>query len=122
MSESEIDEEFAFDPTDASRTKDWDLMARINYYGAHFDERGRIGAAVDPSAKISAITYVDMELGFQVNEMLRIAAGAVNIFDEFIGTVGPPNSNRLSVGLQYPRRSAANYEGGSYYLRASFKF
>lgn len=100
----------------------WDLMARINYYGAHFDERGRIGAAVDPSAEISAITYVDMELGFQVNETLRIAAGAVNIFDEFIGTVGPPNSNRLSVGLQYPRRSAANYEGGSYYLRGTFSF
>ena len=36
------------------------------------------------------------------------------------GTIGPPNANRLSVGLQYPRRTVANYEGGSWYLRASY--
>ena len=100
----------------------WTFLGRINYYGAHYDERGRIGAAVEPSAEIGATTYVDLELGYDVNETFRVAAGAVNVFDEFIGEIGPPNANRLSVGLQYPRRSAANYEGGSYYLRAIFKF
>ena len=39
-----------------------------------------------------------------------------------VGEIGPPNSNRLSVGLQYPRRSAANYEGGSAYLRLNYKW
>ena len=29
---------------------------------------------------------------------------------------------RLSVGLQYPRRTVANYEGGSWYLRTSYNF
>ncbi|MFT5813737.1 MAG: iron complex outermembrane receptor protein, partial [Psychroserpens sp.] len=29
---------------------------------------------------------------------------------------------RQSVGLQYPRRSAANYEGGSWYLGLSYAF
>ena len=100
----------------------WDFLGRINFYGAHYDERGRIGAAVAPSAEIGATTYVDLELGYEVNESFRVAAGAVNVFDTFIDEIGPPNSNRLSVGLQYPRRSAANYEGGSYYLRAIFKF
>jgi len=28
----------------------------------------------------------------------------------------------MSVGLQYPRRTAANYEGGSWYLRANYSF
>ncbi|MGI9286732.1 MAG: TonB-dependent receptor plug domain-containing protein [Pseudomonadales bacterium] len=98
------------------------LLVRANYYGEHFDERGTIGAAVDPSAEIDASVYVDLELGYQFNDNLRIALGGINIFDEFVDELGPPNSNRLSVGLQYPRRSAANYEGGSWYLRGSYSF
>lgn len=100
----------------------WDVMMRANFYGSHFDERGTIGAAVNPSAKIGATLYFDMELGYQFNENLRIVAGAANIFDTYVDEIGPPNANRLSVGLQYPRRSAANYEGGSWYLRASYRF
>jgi len=98
----------------------WNFLARANYYGSHWDERGRIGADVEPSAKISSTIYFDVELGFQMTENFRLAAGAVNVFDSFIGEIGPPNSNRLSVGLQYPRRSAANYEGGAWYLRGTF--
>lgn len=98
------------------------LMVRANYYGKHFDERGTIGAAVDPSAEIDASIYVDLELGYQINDSFRIALGGVNIFDEFVDEIGPPNANRESVGLQYPRRSAANYEGGSWYLRGSYFF
>jgi len=99
-----------------------DLMARATYYGEHYDERGTIGAAVDPSAKIGSTIYLDMELGFQATDSLRIALGAVNILDEFVDTIGAPNANRLSVGLQYPRRSAANYEGGSWYLKGIYSF
>ncbi len=100
----------------------WNFLLRANFYGSHFDERGRIGAAVDPSAKIDAIVYFDTEIGYQFNENIRIVAGAVNMFDSFIDTIGPPNSNRLSVGLQYPRRTVANYEGGSWYIRGQFSF
>ena len=39
-----------------------------------------------------------------------------------VDKVGPPNANRLSVGLEYPRRSAANYEGGMWYLRGTYSF
>lgn len=100
----------------------FNLLARVNYYGDHHDERGRIGAAVDPSAKISSTIYVDLEAGYQVNDNWRVVLGAVNVFDEFIDKIGPPNANRLSVGLQYPRRTVANYEGGSWYLRASYNW
>ncbi len=100
----------------------WNLMARANYYGKHFDERGRIGAAVAPSAEIGSTIYVDLELSYEISKAVRIGLGAVNVFDEFIDEINPPFSNRQSVGLQYPRRSAANYEGGSWYVRTSFKF
>ena len=98
----------------------WNFLARVNFYGSHYDERGRINADVNPSAKIGSTVYFDMELGFQATNHFRLALGAVNIFDSYIDEIGPPNANRLSVGLQYPRRTAANYEGGAWYLRGTF--
>ncbi|MFQ5526472.1 MAG: TonB-dependent receptor plug domain-containing protein [Thermoanaerobaculia bacterium] len=100
----------------------WDLLFRVNYYGKHFDERGRIGAASSPSFEVGATSYVDLEVGYDVSDNVRIALGAANVFDEFVDEIGPPFANRLSVGLQYPRRSVANYEGGSLYLKTNFTF
>jgi iron complex outermembrane receptor protein len=97
-------------------------MGRITYYGEHYDERGTIGAAVEPSAKIGSTFYLDLELGFQATDSLRIALGGVNVLNEFVGVINPPNANRIGVGLQYPRRSAANYEGGSWYLKGIYSF
>jgi iron complex outermembrane receptor protein len=98
------------------------IMARANYYGEHYDERGRIGDAVDPSAQIDSTIYLDIEAGWQFTDSFRAVLGATNVTDEFIGTIGPPNANRLSVGLQYPRRTVANYEGGSWYLRGIYSW
>ena len=100
----------------------FDIMARLNYFGEHYDERGRIGDDVDPSAKIDPIYYVDLEAGWDLNDNWRIVLGGVNVFDEYVDEIGPPNANRLSVGLQYPRRTVANYEGGSWYLRGQFRW
>lgn len=100
----------------------WNFMARANYYGEHYDERGTIGAATGPSALIDSTLYFDLELGFQATESFKATLGLVNAFDTFVDKIGPPNANRLSVGLPYPRRSAANYEGGSWYLKGSYRF
>lgn len=100
----------------------FNVMGRLNYYGEHYDERGRIGAAVDPSAEIGSTIYVDLEGGYQVNDNLRVVLGATNILDEFVDTIAAPNANRISVGLQYPRRTVANYEGGSWYLKGVYSF
>lgn len=100
----------------------WTYLIRANFYGEHYDERGRIGAAENPTAKIDSIIYIDMEVNYAVNDNWTVTLGAANIFDEYVDEIGPPNANRLSVGLQYPRRTAANYEGGSWYLRTSYKF
>ena len=100
----------------------WTYMVRANFYGEHYDERGRINDEVQPTAEIDSIIYVDMELNYQYNDNWTLSLGATNIFDSFVDEIGPENANRLSVGLQYPRRSAANYEGGSWYLRSSYKF
>ena len=108
--------------TNTSFAEKWNLLFRANYYGKHFDERGRIGAATDPSFEIGETLYVDLELGVDLTDKVRLAVGGINVFDEFVDEIFPPFANRQSVGLQYPRRSAANYEGGSWYVRTTFNF
>jgi len=100
----------------------WNVMGRINFFGEHFDERGRIGVGDGESAKIDSIYYLDLEAGYQVNENWKVVFGGSNILDEYIDEIGPPNANRISVGLQYPRRTVANYEGGSWYLKGIYSF
>jgi iron complex outermembrane receptor protein len=100
----------------------FNVLARANYYGDHYDENGRIGPGPGNSAKVGSIVYLDLEAGWNLNDNWRLVVGAMNITDEYIDEIGPPNANALSSGLQYTRRSVANYEGGSYYLRANFNW
>ena len=100
----------------------WNLLVRINFFGSHYDERGRVGG-VDggaPAKELGSTVFVDLELGYEVSDSLRLTLGASNILDEYVDEIGPPYANRLDVGLPYPRRTAANYEGGSWYLRAVY--
>ncbi len=101
------------------------LLLRANYFGDHFDERGTInGPLGDRSAEIDAVIYFDAEVGWQVNDGLKVVLGASNIFDEFVDEIDNDGvfANRQSVGLQYPRRTVANYEGGSWYLKGVYRF
>lgn len=101
---------------------DYQIMLRANFYGEHFDERGRINAEESPTAEIDSIFYIDLEFNYFASDNLTLTLGASNLFDEYVDEIGEPNANRLSVGLPYPRRTAANYEGGSWYLRAKYEF
>jgi iron complex outermembrane receptor protein len=97
----------------------FNLMVRANYYGEHLDQEGVIGVN---KPKVDSIVYLDLDFGFQLNDNWRFNLGAINIADEFVNETGPPFANNLSSGLQYPRRAAANYEGGQYYLRGTYSF
>ncbi|MFT7128360.1 MAG: iron complex outermembrane receptor protein [Gammaproteobacteria bacterium] len=100
------------------------LMLRANYYGKHYDERGRIDGVDGGSASalIDDTIYVDLELNYELNENIQLSFGGANIFDKYVEEIGPENANRIGVGLPYPRRTAANYEGGSWYLRGTYNF
>lgn len=95
------------------------MMNRVNFYGAHYDERGTIAGG---SHKIGAEMFFDTELNYDFEENIRFTIGASNLFNGYVDTIGLDEPNRLSVGLPYPRRSAANYEGGSWYVRLGYKF
>ncbi|MEH6583160.1 MAG: TonB-dependent receptor [Halioglobus sp.] len=105
--------------------QDWWFMFRANYYGTHYDERGEVDGEIgNRSQKISDIIYVDLELGWDVTENWNLTLGGSNVFDEYVDEIKDDgvHANRVSVGLPYPRRTPANYEGGSWYLRASYNF
>ena len=100
----------------------WDFLVRANYFGKHYDvDRGSI---IDgTSSPIDPVVFVDVELGYQLSDTLRLVAGASNIFDEYIDRVDADRyANRYGNGLPYPRRAAPNYEGGSWYVRAQYAF
>ncbi|MBT8114552.1 MAG: TonB-dependent receptor [Arenicella sp.] len=104
---------------------DVNLLLRATYYGSHYDERGTInGAPGNRSAEIDPIIYIDAEVGWQATEQLKVVFGAANIFDSYVDEIANDGvfANRQSVGLQYPRRTAANYEGGSWYLKGIYNF
>ncbi len=102
------------------------FMARARYLGAHYDERGNISgtSSSGQSQEIDPVVYVDLELNYNINDELSVAFGAANVFDEYPNTIEdePGVANRISVGLPYPRRSPANYEGGSWYLKTKYNF
>ena len=102
----------------------WTLLLRLNYLGSHYDERGRING-VDggpPTRKISSTIFFDAEFGYELYDGLTLVLGAANLFDEYADWIGPPWANRLDVGLPFGRRTAANYEGGSWYARLNYVF
>ena len=102
----------------------WNFLLRLNYLGRHYDERGRIGG-VDggpPTRRIGATLFLDAEFAYELDDDLTLTVGAANLFDEYADRIGPPWANRLDVGLPYGRRTAANYEGGSWYARMNYEF
>ncbi len=103
----------------------WWLMVRGNWWDSHYDERGTInGPLGNRSKEIDSVLYIDMELGWDINDSWNITLGASNIFDKYPTEVENNGiwANRVSVGLPYPRRTVTNYEGGSWYLRTSYNF
>lgn len=105
--------------------EDWWFMFRANWWGSHYDERGTIdGEPGNRSAEIDPVLYVDLELGWDITDNWNVTLGGSNVFDEYPDEIKDDGiyANRVSVGLPYPRRTVANYEGGSWYLRASYKF
>lgn len=102
------------------------VLARIRYIGRHYDERGNIAgtASEGASQEIDPVQYIDLEVSYSVNDLLTLTFGGTNIFDNYPDTIEdePGVANRISVGLPYPRRSVANYEGGYWYGTVTYNF
>jgi iron complex outermembrane receptor protein len=75
---------------------------------------------------VTPITNLD--LGYQITKQLKLNVGAINLFDRYPNKTNSAllaqyaaGYNRSTVNI-YPGFSPFGFDGGYYYLRASFSF
>lgn len=111
--------------------QNWDdlsMFTRVNYYGeyqgVHVDW---IGTPDEPGTEINADAEVtvDVEVTYHAMENLKISVGAQNIFDEYpsrLDFAEQTGSANNSWGGQYYETSPFGFNGGFYYLKATYDF
>jgi iron complex outermembrane receptor protein len=112
-------------------SQSWDdlsMFTRVNYYGeyqgVHVDW---VGSEESPGTEIVADSEVtvDIEVTYHVMEDLKVSVGAQNIFDEYPSELdfeqqsGAANN---SWGGKYYETSPFGFNGGFYYLKATYTF
>ncbi len=96
--------------------EDFDILARINYYGKYYEDH--LDAGGDLPIYAGSEVTVDVEFTYHFDEQISVSLGAQNLFDN------RPDNNPWDfvVGSQYPATSPMGINGGFYYLRANYAF
>ena len=92
----------------------WRVMARARYYGEFYDaptNDGTVSFFPDPSL------LFDVEAAFDVTDSVSVLFGAQNAFDEYPSE----NPHGEVAGLIYPEQSPFGFNGGYYYMRATWQ-
>jgi len=107
--------------------EDISLFTRVNYYGEYQ------GVHVDYDATVNtgdAAVTVDAEISYFVNDDITISLGAQNLFDQDATEINfTPEGSAACGGCQnnnwggvYYETSPFGFNGGFYYLKASYNF
>ena len=91
----------------------WRFMARVRYYGEFYDaptNDASVAFYPDPA------TLFDFEAAYEVSDSITVIGGVQNAFDEYPMT----NPHGEVAGLIYPEHSPFGFNGGFYYLRATW--
>lgn len=95
------------------------VLIRANFYGAYEN-------AIDSSATVvqeyDAGVMFDLELNYQINDGLSLAAGARNIFDTYPEKDGVNGSSDDCCGAVYWSGNNVDWQGGYYYARLNYVF
>ena len=86
------------------RAGDWDLLARLNYYGGWLD---------DDDAFFAGRPILDVEAGWPVTAATTLAFGARNALD----TYPDENPNAPATGERYSEYTPWGFGGAYYYVR-----
>ena len=111
--------EFRFSLTADHTWGPWRFLTRMHYYDPFFEDIVEAGLT-----SINGERWLtDMELSYTFRDlpfmqMATFAFGAENVFDQY------PRKSRWTpvLGNKYPPNSPYGFNGGFYYLRASFEF
>ncbi|RIV81698.1 TonB-dependent receptor plug domain-containing protein [Pelagerythrobacter aerophilus] len=92
------------------------LVARANYYGKWTD----YGATPAADQTGGAELLVDLELSYRVSDMLKLAVGGENIFDNYPDVEA--RQSQINNGIKYLRFAPTGFNGGFWYVRATASF
>ena len=91
----------------------WRLMARARHYGGYYDAPTNDGdVAFFPEPEL----LFDFEAAFDITDSMSILVGLQNALDEYPDI----NPHGEVAGLLYPEHSPFSFNGGYYYLRATW--
>jgi iron complex outermembrane receptor protein len=106
----------------AQSWEDVSMFTRVNYYGEYQ------GVHVDYDATAitaGAAMTVDLEVSYMVSDAITLSVGAQNLFDQEAERINIPSSQGIpnnNWGGVYYETSPMGFNGGLYYVNASYNF
>ena len=100
----------------------WRVMGRVRYYGEYYDDPTNSGG-LPPAGNAfypGASTVFDFEAAFDVSDSVSVLVGLQNAFDTY-PDINPTGQNGEVAGLIYPESSPFGFNGGYYYMRATWR-
>lgn len=96
-------------------------FVRVNYFGEYFATHADDTCAIGCWNEIadSAIT-IDAEVSYFLNDSITLSAGANNLFDQEAQKL--PEESYGVLGAQYYESGPFDYNGGFYYVKATYNF
>ncbi|MFT5634843.1 MAG: iron complex outermembrane receptor protein [Cognaticolwellia sp.] len=105
-------------------SQSWDSVTsfvRVNYFGEYFATHADDTCAIGCWNEVadSAIT-IDAEVSYFLNDSITLSAGANNLFDQEAQKL--PEESYGVLGAQYYESGPFDYNGGFYYVKATYNF
>ena len=91
------------------------LLIRANFYGAY---ENAINSSATTTQEYDAGVMIDLELKYQLNDSMSLAAGARNLFD----TYPDKDDGDTCCGAVYWSGNNVDWQGGYYYVRLNYVF
>ncbi len=104
--------------TMAQKWQDISLFVRTNYFGEYYATHADDVTAEGSETADAAVT-VDLEASYYYSDALTLSAGANNIFDQEAQKLQEGNN---WSGAIYYESGPFDYNGGYYYVKASYNF
>ena len=96
----------------------WSALARVRHYGEHYD--APTGGGGWGAYRPEPATLVDLQIEVDLTSSFALVLGGQNVFDTYPQAnpnMGVPAFN----GLPWPENSPVGFQGGSYYVRATWR-
>jgi iron complex outermembrane receptor protein len=101
----------------------WDnasAFIRANYFGEYFAVHADDAEAGGWNEMADSAFTIDAEVSYFVTDQITVSAGATNLFDQKAQKLSP--DSYAVVGGKYYESGPFDYNGGFYYVKASYSF